>query len=257
MADTRSRASGVRQNTACLICIFLRSLSVQASWNFSRMQNIGIIFSLIPFIKKSGGSREYRAGFLTRHLESFNTHPYLTGPIVGSVAKLEEGCGENDICIEAVKLKNAVMAPYAAIGDPFFGGSLRPLAAAIGVLVAMGEVIVAPLVFLIVYNVPHMWVRVKGFIEGYNDGRGAVSFLKALDLPNISKRIRWVSVVVLGVLVGGILSSQQGAYIGLGDIYAGLLMLVGIFICFFLISKGISPVVILYGVSTIFLVVTW
>ena len=63
----------------------------------------------------------------TSHLQMFNTHPYLTAAVIGSVVRLEED-GDK---LEADHLKKAVMGPYAAIGDSFFWGRcghFRPLA---------------------------------------------------------------------------------------------------------------------------------
>ena len=54
-----------------------RSTFLQGSWNYERMQNGGWAYSMIPALKKLYTTKEDRAAALKRHLEFFNTHPYL------------------------------------------------------------------------------------------------------------------------------------------------------------------------------------
>ncbi|MHB9099013.1 MAG: PTS system mannose/fructose/sorbose family transporter subunit IID, partial [Syntrophales bacterium] len=130
-----------------LIRIFLRSLTIQASFNFYRMQSLGFAYSLLPL---SRGERDKKrlSESLTRHLEMFNTHPYLTALVIGSVVRIEE---DGDTAA-ADYLKKAVMGPYAAIGDPFFWGALRSFSSATAVLLALKGVLLAPLALLILHN---------------------------------------------------------------------------------------------------------
>ena len=62
----------------------------QVGWNYERMQNGGWAYTLIPALKKLYKTKEDRAAALTRHLEFFNTHPYLAAPILGVTMSLEE-----------------------------------------------------------------------------------------------------------------------------------------------------------------------
>lgn len=256
MVDINKHNEFSKTRTYDLVKIFFRSLSIQSSWNFSSMQNIAFVFSLLPIVKKSGRNGKQIARFLTRHLSLFSTHPYLSGPVIGSVVKLEENVRESGGCIEAANLKKALMAPYAAIGDPFFGGALRPSTAIIGVIMAIKGFILAPFVFLVLYNPLHLWVRLKGFIEGYRDGRGAVDFVRNLNLPERSRQIKWISVVLLGFLAGAVLSVPSLPYISNGEILGRLVVLVIILLCFWMIKRGISPVLILYGSSILFLIIS-
>lgn len=65
------------------LAVAWRSTFLQGSWNYERMQNLGWAFSLIPAIKKLYTTKEDRAAALTRHMEFFNTHPYVASPIIG------------------------------------------------------------------------------------------------------------------------------------------------------------------------------
>lgn len=72
------------------LAVAWRSTFLQGSWNYERMQNGGWCFSMIPAIKKLYKTKEDRAAALKRHLEFFNTHPYVASPILGVTLALEE-----------------------------------------------------------------------------------------------------------------------------------------------------------------------
>ena len=66
--------------------VMLRSQFLQGSWNYERMQNGGWAFALIPALKKLYPNKEDATKALKRHLEFFNTHPYIAAPILGAIA---------------------------------------------------------------------------------------------------------------------------------------------------------------------------
>lgn len=178
-----------------LLDIFLRSLTIQASFNFRRMQNLGFAFALLPLLRRMNPRR--RRESLASHLQMFNTHPFLAAAVIGSVARLEEE-GEGRA---ADHLKKAVMGPYAAIGDPFFWGALRSLAAVGAVILALqGFGLLAPLALLLLFNPAHFWIRAKGFWEGYRQGRQGVAFISGLDLPVLTRRLRILTLICVGLL---------------------------------------------------------
>ena len=93
------------------------------------MQNLGWAYSLIPAIKKLYTTKEDQAAALERHLEFFNTHPYVAAPIMGVTLALEEeranGVEIDDAAIQGVKI--GMMGPLAGIGDPVFWFTVRPI----------------------------------------------------------------------------------------------------------------------------------
>ena len=184
--------------------IFLRSLLIQGSLNFRRMQNMGFAFTVIPLLREPSSRRpDDRAPFLMRHVKLFSTHPAMAAALVGSVVKVEEDLsGKENLADQKVtQLKNTMMGPYAAIGDTFFSGSLRPLAAILSVALALVGSGWAPFVFLIVYEPLHLWIRVKGFVEGYRLGQEGFRFIQMVNLPGANAKIRWLSVACLALLM--------------------------------------------------------
>lgn len=53
---------------------------LQGSWNYERMQNGGWCYSMIPAIKALYKDPEDQKAALNRHLEFYNTHPYVSAP---------------------------------------------------------------------------------------------------------------------------------------------------------------------------------
>lgn len=110
------------------------------------MQNLGWAYSLIPAIKKLYTKKEDQAAALERHLEFFNTHPYVAAPIMGVTLALEEeranGVEIDDAAIQGVKI--GMMGPLAGIGDPVFWFTVRPILGALGASLAASGNIVGP-----------------------------------------------------------------------------------------------------------------
>jgi PTS system mannose-specific IID component len=241
----------VSMKKTVLFRIFLRSLTIQASFNFYRMQSLGFAFSLLPLTRQEGDP-ERLSESLTRHMGMFNTHPYLTALVIGSVARLEED-GDS---AAADYLKKVVMGPYAAIGDPFFWGALRLISSAIAVLLALKGVLLAPLALLILHNPTHLWVRGKGFIEGYRRGKGSIDFIRVLDLPGVAGKIRLLSLILIGILsaVAGDMTYRSWTFFP--EIPVKVIVLVLIILCFSGVRRGTSPIKILYGMTLLCMVLS-
>ena len=226
-----------------LINIFLRSLTIQASFNFKRMQNLGFAFAMLPLLRKHEPQRIVDS--LTSHLQMFNTHPYLTAAVIGSVVRLEE---DGDT-LEADHLRKAVMGPYAAIGDSFFWGALRLFSAVGAVILAHQGFLLAPLVFLLLYNPAHVWVRLRGFFEGYRQGSHSINFIRGLDLPGLTGRIRLLSLTLTGILAAVVVEIAYSPLDSLPEFPAKAAELILILLCFLGIHRGMSPLMILYGMT--------
>ncbi|MBF4808076.1 MAG: PTS mannose/fructose/sorbose transporter family subunit IID, partial [Lancefieldella rimae] len=122
------------------MAVAIRHQYLQGSWNYERMQNGGWAFSMIPAIKKLYPKKEDQIAALKRHLEFYNTHPYVSAPVIGVTLALEEGRanGEpiDDVAIQGVKV--GMMGPLAGVGDPVFWFTVRPILGALGASLALG-----------------------------------------------------------------------------------------------------------------------
>jgi PTS system mannose-specific IID component len=222
------------------------------------MQNLGFAMAIIPLIREWRLEQKDSEKILTRHLQMFNTHPYFSAPVIGSVVRLEEEHAGKGEALDVLAIKQSLMASYAAIGDIFFWGALRPLASIIAVILAYMGLILAPVAFLIVYTPVHFWIRLKGFIEGYRQGKKGFEFIRYLDLPRVAVKIRWLSLMILAGSV--IWLSYDGGYwpfIKACGAIIKLTALAVVLLCLILIKKGVSQVYIIYGAVVIFFLISW
>jgi PTS system mannose-specific IID component len=167
-------------------------------------------------------------------------------PILGSVIRLEE----EDAGVKAAELKNALSAPYAALGDSFFWGAFRPFAGIAAAVVALFGYVAAPLVMLCIYNIPHLWIRIGGFVVGYRKGKESVTFIRDLDLHRQAGWIRWMSVIVLSIF--GVITARSFSKIVAPQLPTAFILLLILFL-FFAIRKGLSQIIILYGSAIVLL----
>ena len=115
--------------------VFMRSNLFQGSWNFERMQALGFCFCMVPAIRRLyPENNDDRKAAIKRHLEFFNTHPYVAAPVLGVTLAMEEqranGAPIDDAAINGLKV--GLMGPLAGVGDPIFWGTVRPVFAALG-----------------------------------------------------------------------------------------------------------------------------
>ena len=216
------------------ISVWIRSFFLQGSWNYERMQNGGWAFAMIPAIKRLYKTKEERAAALKRHLEFFNTHPYVASPVLGVTLALEEeranGVPIEDRTIQGVKV--GMMGPLAGIGDPVFWFTVRPILGALAASLAMNGNILGPIIFFLAWNVIRMAFMWYTQEFGYKAGSHISDDLSGGLLQGVTKGASILGMFILGALVNRwvsvkftpIVSSvnlSDGAYIDWSSLPAG------------------------------------
>jgi len=237
----------------------LRTFLLQSSWNFERMQNLGVLYVLEPVLRALYRDDALREAY-HRHMAYFNTHPFMASPVLGATVALEQrrAAGqEGSFGVE--DFKAMTMAPYAAIGDALFWGAVRPLAACIALFFAAKGSLLAPLVLLLLFNLPHLWMRLFGFLRGYLLGVSVVEIVQRHRLPDVAIRLKEAMVVLLGGLCAYLaVSTCRGAGIDPGW---GIVALPLVCLFTLLARKGVSALfllsVSLVVLVTFFQVVIW
>ena len=183
--------------------VCFRSTFLQGSWNYERMQNGGFVFAMIPAIKKLYPKKEDQVAALERHLEFFNTHPYVASPIIGVTLALEEeranGATVEDEAIQGVKV--GMMGPLAGVGDPVFWFTVRPLLGAIAASFAMGGSILGPIMFCVVWNLIRYGFMFYTQEFGYQAGTAITKDLSGGLLGKITEGASILGMFVLGSLI--------------------------------------------------------
>lgn len=183
--------------------IFGRSYFLLSSFNYERMQNGGVAYSLIPAIKKLYTKKEDRAAALKRHMEFFNTHPFMANPIFGVTLALEEeranGADIDDAAISGVKV--GMMGPLAGAGDPLFWFTLRPILLSLGASLAVSGNVIAPILFFVLWNV--MAAAVKWYLQefGYRAGTAITDDLSGGLLQKVTRGASMMGMFVIGALI--------------------------------------------------------
>lgn len=216
------------------MAVAIRHQYLQGSWNYERMQNGGWAFSMIPAIKKLYPKKEDQIAALKRHLEFYNTHPYVSAPVIGVTLALEEGRanGEpiDDVAIQGVKV--GMMGPLAGVGDPVFWFTVRPILGALGASLALGGSILGPILFFVLWNAIRLAFLWNTQEFGYKAGSSISSDLSGGMLGKVTEGASILGMFIIGALVERWVSisftpivstipQQAGAYIDWSSIPAG------------------------------------
>ncbi|AQS53788.1 Mannose permease IID component [Jeotgalibaca dankookensis] len=185
------------------LTVFWRSQFLQASWNFERMQNVGWAYAMIPALKKLYTTKEDRAQALKRHLEFFNTHPYLAAPVLGVTLTLEEeraaGRDIDNAAIQGVKI--GMMGPLAGVGDPIFWGTLRPVLGAFAASLALSKNYLGPIIFFLAWNLIRMAFLWYSQELGYVQGGNIAQNLSGGLMQKLTQGASVLGMFIMGVLV--------------------------------------------------------
>ncbi len=254
-----------------LVSIFIRSNFLLGSFNFERMQAIGFCVSLIPALKKlyKDNPEEYKRS-LKRHLEFFNTQPFLATPIMGIIAAMEEkkanGADISEGTLSGVKV--GLIGPLAGVGDPIFWGTLRPVLAALGAGIALTGSIIGPLIFFVAFNVIRLLTNWYGVMYGYDKGTELVDEMGGNKMRYLTEGSSVLGLLVMGALVAKWTSVNMPLVLSEYDNSAGehvvttlqsildslmpsIVPLLMTFACMYLLKKGMNPLLIIVGLFAI------
>lgn len=183
---------------------FLRQGFLLGSFNYERMQNMGFAYIMMPTLKRLYANKpEEYAQALRRHLEFFNTQPYLAAPIVGVSMAMEEqrarGAEIDDATISSVKV--GMMGPVAGVGDPLFWGTLRPVIGALAASFAAQGSMIGPILFFVAWNVIRLATLWYGQKVGYEQGTNIGQNLAGGLMQRVTQGASTMGMFMMGVLI--------------------------------------------------------
>lgn len=229
-----------------LCSMFLRSFFIQAGWNYERYQNLGFAFTLEPALRKIYPAPEKFKAAMLRHLQIFNTQPYMASFVVGNVVRIEERAAAGEADLKNLPgMKQALASSFASIGDRIFWGRLKPMTTQLCLLVwaaggffgwlftgtqqtvSAALLLAGPLAGIAFYSTFAVYWRWKGLGAGYACGGCSNCALDTFNWPRLIKTLStagFVMSVAIALLAFGL---QVGYNCG-GCSPRGLLLKLGL-----------------------------
>ena len=202
----------------------LRSLLLQSFWNYKKMQNIGMLFIMYPYLDSLYPVKDkFFSRAILRNLESFNTNPVMVSFCLGAVMKQEEVLSKvtNNLPVfyaqerEWLTIRASIATTVASLGDRLFWSTIKPLSLIVAFAVlclwqvpflndsanvphlGLAVILAAVLAFL-TYNIPAFITRYKGFKWGYEGTED--NFFGLIE-------VNWNKIITILKTVGQILTA--------------------------------------------------
>lgn len=219
MEPSRTDAAPRDLGFAPLAATFLRSLTIQGSWNYRTMIGGGFAFALLPVLRRLRGEdgAELESA-LSRHSKHFNAHPYLVGVALGAVARLEQDRAHPEV---VERFKAAVRGPLGGLGDTLVWAGWLPANLLVALSAAWAGLppVVCVLLFLVLYNSGHLGLRAWAFQVGFREGATVGSRLREAALGQRTEALFRSGALLVGVL-SGLLIVSRAALGGAGTFWS-------------------------------------
>ena len=244
---------------------FWRSYTQYAAVSPAKQLSSGFCYSMMPFINRFySGSEEKKKEALSRSMSYFNTTITCSTFIMGLVASMEKKNSEQpDFDAGSINaVKSSLMGPLAGIGDSIFWGVLRVIAAGIAVGMGAAGNVLAPVVFLLLFNIPSLLVKYYGTFLGYKLGSEYIQKVYASGLMNIlTKGASTVGLIMVGGMTASMVTFRSAFELTmdgesvlslqpmLDQIFVGMVPLGLTLLCYYLLKKkNVSITTLILGV---------
>lgn len=244
---------------------FWRSFTLYAAVSPAKQGASGFCYAMMPFINRFyKDSEEKKNEALTRSMSYFNTTITCSTFIMGLVASMEKKNSEQpDFDAGSINaVKSSLMGPLAGIGDSIFWGVLRVIAAGIAVGMGAAGNVLAPVVFLLLFNLPSILIKYYGTFLGYKLGSEYIQKVYASGLMNIlTKAASTVGLIMVGGMTASMVTFHSAFELTmdgepilslqpmLDQIFVGLVPLGLTLFCYYLLKKkNVSVTALILGV---------
>lgn len=249
--------------------IFVRYIALNCMNDYPGQMHSGFTFSILPALKKIYGnnSDKLNEAVLRHHNEYFNITPSIAGfPLGITLAMEEENAKTDNFDVSTISaMKTALMGPLSAIGDTIFPATLRIIATAMVTEMASQGSILAPIIFLLVYNIPNFLARYYSLKFGYTLGS---DFIIQSEKSNVMQKVSYACSVVGLMAIGAMCAinikvstpiiignSVEAGAMKLQDtldsIIPSMLPLILVAVIYWLLDRGVKVVPLLLGTMTV------
>ena len=227
-----------------------RSMFLQASFNYERMQAGGWLYSILPGLQKIHKNKQDLSTSMKHNLEFFNCHPFLITFVMGIVLSLEQKKAD----VQTIRsLRVAAMGPLGGIGDAIFWFTLLPISAGVGANLALEGSIAGPIIFLLMFNIVHLGLRFWLMHWSYKTGVEGITKLTK-NAKEFTRSATVLGMIVVGALIASYVNIDIVTEIPIGEtalkvqeildgIMPKLLPLGLTFGMYGLVKKNVSPMI--------------
>ena len=252
--------SDIKLTRADLWQTFVRYVfAAQLGWNYERMQSVGYCYSMMPVLRRMHPDPEdFKEAFIT-NLNFFNTNPIVGMPfIMGAHAALEEAGASYDT---TEGLKVGLMGPLAGVGDTVVWALYNSIIFSLGANWGLQGNIFGPIFVALMVFFPYNLVRWWQFNWAYKEGVNLVSSFGSGAIAKITEAATIIGLIVVGGFAPSIVNVKtpltlettatvQGKQAitkvvvqdQLDAIIPYLLPVLAVFLAYWLLKKGWSPV---------------
>ena len=241
--------------------MFLRQFTSQCSQSYDKMMAMGFMYTIQKPLRKIYPNDDDYYAALDRHTEFFNITPHVLPFVAGLTVSMEEqAAADKNFDTSSINaMKVGLMGPLSGIGDSFYWGTFRVVAAGIAISLAAQGNVLGPIIFLLLFNVPQYFLRVWGIHKGYEIG---VSLLETAEqsgiMDKVIKAAGIIGMMVVGSMTCGMFWATLAVEFGSGDevttlqsvldgIMPGMLGLAFMGLYYFLLKKKVSPMILILG----------
>ena len=225
-----SRSSASEPDRRLSGAVYLRSLALQGSWNPQRMQNLGLLTTLLPWLRRQQAGHEQRRLFIRRHYEFFNTNPYLANYVVGGLLRLEAdlSAGRSGSGQQIRTFRDTLAPTFASLGDQLFWLGLRPTLLLVAILLAAVGLPFGSVAVIGLFALVQLDLRRRALLTGYRLGFDIVELLGRPLWRRAIAATQRAGMILTGVLAGFYFARVLDPEAGPGGYGAAAWLAVGI-----------------------------
>lgn len=213
MQEFKDQTEAVELTNSDLNRVCWRSMLLNTSFNYERMQSGGVVYSLLPALKKIHTNEDDLKASLQLHTDFFNTNTFVPTFAFGLALAAERKKAN----IETIRsLKISAMAPMAGLGDSLLWATAIPVIAGIAASLASTGNVVAPFFYIISFFALQFMVRFGLMRIAYNQGTKAFANIKTIS-QQLSRGATILGMTVIGGLIASYVSLDTTLTLTAGD----------------------------------------
>ena len=187
----------------------------QSGWNYEKMQGLGYLYSIYPFLEKKYAKLEEQKDAAKVHSQFFNTNNTMAPGILGVNIALEEqtGLAGKDA---VAGIKTGLMGPLAGIGDTLFFVIPTTIIGSVASYLALQGNPVGLVLWLLFALVRMLFMRFS-ISKGYQEG---VNLLGSLtnNLNKITRAANILGLTVIGALIPSVVKANLNFEFSYGEV---------------------------------------